>query len=251
MNLPIKLAVFDMAGTTVQDLNEVEACFLDAISETELQVDRGEINAMMGWSKLEVFERLWTQHLGTEHPDLKKQIETSYKIFTDRLEQHYSAQPVVPIDGIEQVFRYCKENHIKIALTTGFYRKVVDIILDRLGWGKYLDDRYVSTDSDHSVIDVSISSSEVDQGRPAPNMIFLAMQKAGIDDPRLVINFGDTPSDIQSARNAQVGFNVGVTYGTHRLEELVVEKADYYASNTEEVLHIIKKCINSDIHSSC
>ena len=53
----IELAVFDMAGTTVQDHHEVEACFAKAAMATGLTVHKERILALQGYSKIEVFNK--------------------------------------------------------------------------------------------------------------------------------------------------------------------------------------------------
>jgi phosphonatase-like hydrolase len=209
----IQLVVCDMAGTTVRDESEVENCFSQACSQTGLDIPAERIKAVQGWSKRYVFEVLWTEKLGKDHPGLDDKIETSYILFTQILEKHYIENPILPTDGALDFFKFCKENNIKVALTTGFYRKVTDIILQKLGWLEGLDGSYISNGS--SVIDCSVASDEVEAGRPAPDMIFLAMKKLNITDPGSVISVGDTPSDLQCGRNAQIRATYGLTNGTH------------------------------------
>jgi phosphonatase-like hydrolase len=217
--LSVKMIVCDMAGTTVRDNREVETVFLKAIRHTGLQVEQGEVNAMMGWSKVKVFQTLWNKQVGKSHPQFDEKVAHSYQVFTQLLEEHYATQPVQPTEGAIELFHYCREQQIKIALTTGFYRKVTDIILGKLGWLEGLNNEYVAT-SENAIIDCSVSSSDVQEGRPAPDMIQLAMKKLHIEDPATVINIGDTPSDLQSATSAGVRLSLGVANGTHTTEEL-------------------------------
>jgi phosphoglycolate phosphatase-like HAD superfamily hydrolase len=51
-------------------------------------------------------------------------------------------------------------------------------------------------------------------------MIFLAMEKLGITDPKAVINIGDTPSDLEAGLRAGVRLSLAVSNGTHSREEL-------------------------------
>lgn len=217
--LSVKMIVCDMAGTTVRDNREVEHVFLEAIRNTGLQVEKGEVNAMMGWSKVKVFQTLWEKQLGNNHPQFDEKVAHSYQVFTQLLEQHYTTQEVQPTEGALELFSYCKEHGIRIALTTGFYRKVTDIILGKLGWLEGLNSDYLAT-SENAIIDCSISSSDVPEGRPAPDMIQLAMKKLHIEDKSTVVNIGDTPSDLQSATSAGVKLSLGVANGTHTTEEL-------------------------------
>lgn len=238
----VKLAIFDMAGTTVQDEREVEKCFYDAIKATNLEISREKINSMMGWSKILVFETIWKDEIGVDHPDYRKKVQESYDYFTNTLESHYEEIGAKPYEGVIEVFNYCRENGIKIALTTGFYRKVTDIILSKLGWEKELDENYTClVNNGKNIINCSISSSDVEQGRPAPDMIRLAMKKCKIEDSKHVINLGDTPSDLQSAEAANVLYSVGSIYGTHTEQELNAYKYDQLISNPIEMIEIIKR----------
>ncbi|MCE4566984.1 HAD hydrolase-like protein [Maribellus sp. CM-23] len=215
----IKMVVFDMAGTTVKDDNEVEKCFTEAAQNTGLQYTIEEIVAMMGWSKRLVFETLWKKNLpDAEESEIQEKTDESYDKFRKILENHYLTQPVLPVDGAEELFSYLKKEGVIIVLTTGFYRKVTDIILQRLGWDKNLDEAYKG--NDHSIIDLSVSSDQVIAGRPSPYMINKAMEVFGLNDPKQVIKIGDTPSDLEAGRNANCLLSLGVTYGTHTKEQL-------------------------------
>ena len=215
----VKMVVFDMAGTTVKDENEVEKCFVEAAASTGLEYSVDEIVSMMGWSKRLVFETLWKKNLPEADDDaINKNIDESYFKFKEVLENHYKTQPVFPVEGTLQLFALLKSQGIKIVTTTGFYRQVTDIILARLGWDKGLDKDYIGRID--SIIDLSISSDQVENGRPFPDMIFKAMKTFGIDDPKQVIKIGDTPSDLQAGKNAQCYLSLGVTNGTHTKEQL-------------------------------
>lgn len=208
MSKQIEMLVFDMAGTTVQDNNEVEKCFFEAITHNGLIATHEEVNAMMGWSKIKVFETIWRKQLKNESENvILEKIQETYDDFKVILEDHYSTNPVLPKVGTIEIFEFLKKSNIKIALTTGFYREVTDIILDRLNWDK-------------NVIDCTVTSDEVVAGRPAPFMIFRAMELCGINDVRKVIKIGDTPSDLSEGKNAGCKFSFGITNGTHTEEQL-------------------------------
>lgn len=218
----VQLVVFDMAGTTVQDHQEVQQCFFVAADRTGLQADAAQVNAMMGWSKKRVFQTLWQQQIGADHPSYAERVEDSYAIFRETLEQHYRTQPVQPTDGCLETFAWLRSQGIKIALNTGFYREVTNIILQRLGWDEGLNADYVG--SGGSPIDVSVTPSEIynAEGRPAPYMIQKAMYKLGIRDPQTVIVVGDTPSDLEAGFNAHCRMALGVTNGTHTQAQLAL-----------------------------
>ncbi|MBW4515546.1 MAG: HAD hydrolase-like protein [Timaviella obliquedivisa GSE-PSE-MK23-08B] len=215
----VQLVVFDMAGTTVKDENEVQACFFTAAESTGLQAERDRITAMMGWAKKRVFQTLWQEQIGVEHPDYAASVEGSYAKFKEVLEHHYQTQPVQPTEGCLDLFTWLNSQNIKIALNTGFYREVTDIILNRLGWDLGLNENYVGSDS---IIQASITPSEIynSEGRPAPYMIQKAMYLLGIKDPKTVIAIGDTPSDLEAGIHANCLLALGVTNGTHTKAQL-------------------------------
>ncbi|MCK8493536.1 HAD hydrolase-like protein [Spirosoma sp. RP8] len=215
---PIELVVFDMAGTTVTDHHEVEQCFAQAAAETGLIASAERILAMQGLSKRYVFDTLWKEQLGEMHPDVPAHVDISYATFQQILERHYRVNGATPTEGCLDTFAYLRERGIAIALTTGFYRVVTDIILEKLGWLNGLD-RHRRGTSD-SLIQLSIASDEVERGRPYPLMIERAIDQLGISSPKAVVNIGDTPSDLLSGQAAGVVLNLGVTNGTHSKEQL-------------------------------
>lgn len=234
-----QLVVFDMAGTTVTDHHEVEHCFARAAAETGLTASPERILAVQGMAKRFVFEMLWREQLGPDDPTHLERVEASYQRFTEILEDHYRTQPVTPTVGCLDAFTYLRERGISIALTTGFYRKVTDIILDRLGWLDGLNEQRVGTS--HTIIQASLASDEVAQGRPHPDLIQRAMQLLGITDPKAVVNVGDTPSDLQSAQAAVVGLNLGVTNGTHTAAQLLSYPHDQLLSSLAELPELLKR----------
>jgi phosphonatase-like hydrolase len=229
------MIVFDMAGTTVRDINEVEFCFQQAAHETGLVAPAERIIGMMGWSKKLVFQTLWLEQLkGLSGTMIDSKIDESYALFKVILENHYKTKEVVPVENCLEVFAELKKMGIKIALTTGFYRNVTNIILSRLGWDEGLDNNFVQ--KGNGIVNCSVASDDVALGRPAPFMIYHAMEKLNVTDVRRVINLGDTPSDLLSAHNANVGINLGVSFGTHSKKQLEQHPNTSIIDSLEELL---------------
>jgi phosphonatase-like hydrolase len=109
---------------------------------------------------------------------------------------------LAPIAGAEAAFAELRAHGARVALATGFGRRVLNAILLRLGW--YEGD----------VIDVSVASDEVEHGRPAPDLVFRAMTLTGVRDPGRVAKVGDTVADVREGIAAGCGLVVGVTTGT-------------------------------------
>ena len=234
-NTPIRLVVFDMAGTTVRDNDEVLLCFSETCKQEGLIVPDQRLNALMGVSKLEVFQILWREVLG---PDVDQQIiETRsnqcFASFRKILEAYYRSHPVTPTEGALEVFEWLRQRDIKVALNTGFYRIVTNIILNKLGWLAGLNPQYVGGVG--TIIDFSVASDEVPLGRPEPFMIQKAMSMFDITDPKQVVKIGDTPVDLAEGRNAGCAASLAVVNGTHSRAELEVLDNDGLLSSIREL----------------
>ena len=234
----VSLVVFDMAGTTVKDEKEVENCFAQACVLSGLEVSQERILALQGYAKKEVFTLLWSEVIKNNPDDLIRKIDQSYDLFCKILEGHYENHAIFPTDYCLETFEWLRSKEIKIALTTGFYRKVANVILEKIGWLKGLNSEYYNA-SGKSIVDFSITPTEALLGRPNPEMIFLSMKKLGILDSKNVINIGDTPVDLKSGFNANVLLSLGITNGTHSKEQLAFEKNDGLLSNLSELKELI------------
>lgn len=243
---PLQLVVLDMAGTTVRDQHEVEACFAQAAAATGLHASAERILAVQGQAKRFVFETLWQEQLGpqTDAALLTQHVDHSYQVFREVLEAHYRTAEVVPTEGCLALLAFLKSHNIRIALTTGFYREVTDIILRRLRWDMGLDAQ--RRGNAQSIIDLSIASDEVAEGRPAPLMIQKAMHTFDITDPQRVYNIGDTPSDLESGRRAGCAGSFGLTNGTHTRAQLAAYPNDgLFASLVEWQMYLEKELVPS------
>ena len=113
-----------------------------------------------------------------------------------------------PFDGVKELFEYITgEYGAKIAITTGYppeFREICEKGLGRL--------------VEH--VSVSISPKK-GKGRPAPYMIFEAMERTDTKSVIDVLNIGDTISDVLSGQNAGVDTVALYETGAHRLVDFV------------------------------
>lgn len=218
----IRLVIFDIAGTIIEDHGEVVSSFHAALKKNGISATEAELSEWKGASKQEVIRHFVAREPG--EPSQSK-IDQTYSDFRRLLEEHY--RTVTPIAGAEQMFAWLRERDILIATTTGFYREVNDLILEKTGWKKWFA--------------ASISSSDVKQGRPAPFMIFRAMEEASVSSVAEVINVGDTPLDLQAGSNAGVAGVIGVLTGLHKEERLGREPHTHIIGNVAELPALLEK----------
>ena len=204
--MSIRLVIFDVAGTIICDRGEVLQAFSEVLRAHELNADDNELKAWKGASKREVLRHFMKQN-GRLPSDAD--IEALYRDFADRLRALYRGH-VHPVERAGEVFEGLRRDGIRLATTSGFESEIHSMILQEAGW--------------EGVFDANVSSDQVQQGRPAPFMIFRAMEATGVADVCEVINVGDTPLDLRAGANAGVRGVVGVLTGAHGREELARER---------------------------
>jgi phosphonatase-like hydrolase len=200
----IKLVIFDIAGTLIEDHDEVTESFLLALRNHGITASESEIKEWKGSSKREVIAHFVKRQFGRCGNEAL--VEQTYAGFQYLIEQRYAQGSVIPITGSADTLSWLREHEIKIATTTGFYRALRDSILHAAGW--------------QNTFDTNVCSDDVAHGRPAPDMIFRAMELTSVTAPERVLNVGDTPLDLQSAASAKVRWSVGVLTGKHTAERL-------------------------------
>lgn len=217
-----QLAIFDMAGTTVNDRDEVYRVLREAAEMEGAEFSDEVFQQYMGT------EKRWAigQLLKAGGIEPTEQVhERAWQWFRAELTRTYIADAPTPLPGIEDMFKTLREKGIKIGLTTGFAREIVDIILSAMGWDK-------------DTVDFVAAGDEVEQGRPAPFLIQKVMFEANITDPAQVISSGDTEADVISAQRAGVT-SVGVLTGHLTTEQFQELKADHILESAADVVELI------------
>lgn len=226
----IKLVVFDMAGTTIHDENNVAKAFQKSLNEAGYPgVSLQEANEKMGYAKPQAIREL----LEIYEPDPARItddfIEEIHTRFVQGMLHHYATDPMIrPVADAEEVFQSLQQMGIKVALDTGFSRDITDIILERIGWHT------------NGLVQASAASDEVPRGRPFPDMIQKIMSELGLNDPKSVVKVGDTEVDIHEGHNAGCLMSIGVTAGVFSAEELTPHRPTHLAASLTEVLRIIQ-----------
>lgn len=222
--MKIQMVMFDMAGTTVHDNDDVNICFQAALESTGLPITRDDINAVMGLKKPEAI-RLVLEAKLTDHSTITNAyVDELHNVFLQKMIDFYKNDPrVKEIEGASDVFLTLKSAGIKVAIDSGFSRDIIDTIIERLGWER------------DGLIDISVASDEVPQGRPAPYMIQKAMAAFGITDPKGVAKVGDTPADLNEGHNSQTAFNIGVLSGACTRAELEAHPHTHILNSITEV----------------
>lgn len=192
--------IFDLAGTTVEDRGQVPAAFSAALAEAGIPLTAEQITRVRGASKRQAIRQLLP-------PRQQSRADEIYGRFKARLAQQYAAGGVRSLADAGVIFSRLKGNGVKVALTTGFDRDTTTMLMSSLGWTTTL-------------IDAVVCGDDVSSGRPAPDMILMAMKLTGVADASRVAAVGDTALDLEAASRAGVRWNIGVLSGAHTRETL-------------------------------
>ena len=223
LNTMIELAVFDMAGTTVDDHGIVYIALKDAVEETGAPVSAADLQEWMGADKVSAITAL--MKLGGQEPDGGR-VAAAFVRFREILAERYAATPPVALPGVAEAIETLRGRGTKVALTTGFDDGVAYPLLESLGWSV--------GPGEGTVVDAVVTTSDVAQGRPAPYMIHRAMERTGVHNVRAVLAAGDTVVDVQAGRNAGA-IAVGVLTGKLGRAELAAVSHDHILAGVADV----------------
>ena len=199
-----ELVVSDFAGTAMKEEGAVLDAYRLALARFDIPFTEDDLAARRGASKRAVFEELAGRTFEAGRAEVVA-VE-ALAAFEAALHRAYESGPVREVEGAGAAFAELRDAGVRVALTSGFERGVVDLLVRRLGWSEAFDRVYASDDAP--------------AGRPAPYLIYRAMIDLGVHDVGRVAVVGDTPLDLQAASNARAGWIVGVLSGAHGLETL-------------------------------
>jgi len=201
----LRLAVFDMVGTTVRSGDEVPESFRMAFRRFGVELPDEALTAVRGRSKTDAVAELMAAYLPGVPDDaaVAREIRSHFK---ETLRARYAAG-AMPVPGAAEVMGRLQHGGVSVVLTTGLDAVTVTGLLQHLGW-------------DRLGLDGVVTGDDVERGRPAPDLIHAAMRLVGETDPGAVLAVGDTAADLDAAHAAGVGWSVGVLTGAHSRETL-------------------------------
>ena len=230
----IKLCVFDMAGTTVNEDNLVYKTVRDAINQTLSEDDKADqavdldicLEFGAGKEKRQAINDILNE-LDIDKDDVKSLTDTAFTIFKTSLAGAYTEYTLAPFDGMLELFNKLKVTGRKVVLNTGYDSTTANKILSILGWSVGRE------------IDALITADDVTNGRPAPDMIMLAMDRFGIEDSQHVLKAGDSGIDIEEGKNANCGLCIGVLSGAQTKAQLETSSPDIVLAKLTDLAVVI------------
>ncbi|MEX0314888.1 MAG: HAD-IA family hydrolase [Allomuricauda sp.] len=222
----IKLTVFDMAGTTVNEDNVVYKTVQKALNLANIEVDLDTV-LEFGAGKEKYKAILDILDNNSDIEDLEGKAQEIFGVFKDMLKEAYATLEVSSYENVEELFKTLRSNDIKVVLNTGYDSKTANTLLTKLGWEV------------GNQIDGLITASDVVHGRPSSEMIDKAMEQFNITDSSQVLKAGDSIIDIEEGKNANCGMTVGVLTGAHTREQLKTAEPTLILDSLSELATIL------------
>ena len=194
---PVKLVIFDWAGTTLDyGCYAPAVVFIEVFERHGLEITMEQARRPMGLKKLdhireisqqEEVAKLWKQVHGKEctEADVQDMFEKDFVPLQVACIADYSQLIPETVETVNEL----KSRGIKIGSTTGYFTEAMEINLREAKKQGY-------------VPDTNVCASDVPAGRPEPWMVMLNMQQGRIFPPEAVVKVDDTKPGISEGLNA-------------------------------------------------
>jgi phosphonatase-like hydrolase len=203
----IKMVVFDMAGTTINEGGLVYTTMKNTLRHHKIPFTNEEFDTFHGVNKRDVLNNF----IRNETKVISKTYEDKiYNNFEKSLKQNYfnpTTNSIKVMDGALPLFEKLRRNDIKVCFNTGYSRYMAENIL------KHVDIK-IGRD-----IDDLVASNEVQSGRPSPYMIHKLMDRHNVLSHE-VVKVGDTIIDIKEGVNAKTKYQISVLSGADDIKTL-------------------------------
>jgi phosphonatase-like hydrolase len=220
----VKMVVFDMAGTVVDEQNIVYKTVFQALADAGYNLTLEDVlRDGAGKEKLKAIQDLMTQIDGQLDEPKSKAIHQKFK---SQLDINYATMPIKEQPNASQLFAWLKENNIKVGLNTGYSKEIATLLLEKLNWQVGKD------------IDALVTADDAQNHRPAPDMILKACELLNIA-PTATAKVGDSAIDIYEGKNAHCALNIGITTGAQTRPQLQSAKPDFVIDDLLELKGII------------
>ncbi len=219
------MVVFDMAGTTVDEKNVVYKTLQKVINEAGYNFSLTQVlTEGAGKEKLQAIKDIIALEVAQPDDAAANKI---YSLFVYELATAYDSFEIKPQPAAEETFQLLRDRNVLVVLNTGYNKKTAMSILEKLGWQA------------GNQIDGLITATDVQNNRPNPDMILLAMQKFGIENASEVVKVGDSIIDIEEGKNAGCSITIGITTGAHTYQQLASANPNNIINNLCELLPLI------------
>lgn len=223
--VPLRLAVVDMSGTSVVEHGHQDTAFAHALERHGIPAGSSahrdavrQFHELRPTSRTAVFARVF--------PD-RAEAESARRVFETTLDVLLAEHGAHAMPGAEEALVRLRTLGLRLCLCTGYARHTQNMILDSLGW--------------MGLADLSLSPDDAGRGVPYPDMVLTALLALDLEDVRGVLVVGDTVEDMTAGRRAGAGLVVGVRTGRDDADALRAGGADHVVPDLAEVPELVRR----------
>ena len=222
----IQLVIFDMAGTAINEDNVVYKTLAQALQQYGFEVPLEMVLELgAGKEKRQAIVDILASML--PQPASDEQVNRIHAAFQQLLDRAYEENPMSVFEGVAKLLPILRAHDIKVGFNTGYQREVAELILAKVGLTVGVD------------LDVLVTATEAQRGRPAPDMIDLVCEQVNVPAAQS-LKVGDSAIDIEEGRNAGVALAVGITTGAQTREQLQQAGPDAVIDDMMELLSVLE-----------
>jgi HAD superfamily hydrolase (TIGR01509 family) len=207
----IEAVVFDLDGILVQSEELWDAARRELADEHGIEWPDGATDAMMGMSSKE-----WSKYVHDEVgvPDPPEEINRKVLAWVEK--RYREELPWIP-GAREAVRRIGAE--FPLGLATSSNREIIDIVVEIGGF--------------EDLLKVTVSSEEVERGKPAPDVYLEATRRMGVD-PERTAAVEDSTNGLFAAKAARMRV-IAIPNDAHPPAEKGLAAADVVLSSIEDL----------------
>jgi HAD superfamily hydrolase (TIGR01549 family) len=189
-----RAAILDVDGTLVDTNYQHALAWYRAFRQSEFVLPIWRIHRAIGMGGDQLVPHLIGEEKADEHGDEIRAAEKA--LYKDMIEE------CEPLEGARELIRDLRENDKIVILASSAKGSEIEHYLDLLDARETADDWTMSDD--------------VEETKPAPDLVEAAIEKAGTDDAVMV---GDTTWDVEAAKRAGIE-TIAVMTGGFSADEL-------------------------------
>jgi phosphoglycolate phosphatase-like HAD superfamily hydrolase len=181
----IELVIFGFVGTTVLDDGLVSSSLREALASADVAASDEAIEGVAGLASPRAVSELLASVRGAKGTWGADEVERVHADFVRRLIARASRdEPLRETLGASRAFWQLRQDGIRVGSVTGLSLSSAGAIHERLGWRA------------RGLVDVFVTSDEVERGAPEPDAIFETMQRAGVRESARVAFVGNATSEL-------------------------------------------------------
>jgi phosphoglycolate phosphatase len=203
--MPVTLVCCGLIGTVVSDGGTVDRAYAEAIATQGVVTGTAayarcmaEVHQERGQYAVDVLRAMFPDSLARGQA-AHLALDRSYSDAVGRV-----GAPLIP--GAGAAIEKLTGVGIRVCLITAFSRRVLNLVIDTIGWW----DR----------VDLALCPEDVPRGAPWPDLVLAAMLRLGVTDVRETAVVNDTASGVLAGRRAGAGLVAGVLTGAHSGDRL-------------------------------